>query len=577
MAELPASRGERRSCLARRLVLHLFRLALFVLILFMLRDQALKYRLTQRAADPFELQRIRKFLPRAASLGSLVPPYQARIINDSSGEVLGYVLQTSPRCDHLLGFSGPTNVMVVLGPEERIVGINILASGDTRAHVRQVREDGTFLRSFQGLTPAQLGDRPRVDVVTGATLTSLAIQEAIVARLGGSRRAFRFPIPPMATDVAGLFPEAVAVVSERTFVEGMSGPLYQVLDRTGQVLGTLLRSSPAADNLIGYQGPTDTLIGLDLQQRVVGIAVGMSYDNEPYVTYVRADPHFTTLFNDRLLPELAQLDLQREPIEGVSGATMTSQAVAAGLVLAARRHLQAATRRYHVNEGYHAWTWSDWATGGLILSALFVGISSARSLRILQIGWKLLIIGFLGLWQGELLSQAMLVGWARNGVPWRNAGSLVLLAAAAWVVPVVTGRNIYCTHLCPHGALQQLFRNRLSWQVRPRGEWARVLRAIPLVLLVWCLLVGMRAWPYSLVNIEPFDAWIWRVASGATIAIAIIGLALSLLVPMAYCRYGCPTGAVLQYFRFHGRSDRWSLRDGWALGLTLLAAGLWWL
>ena len=195
----------------------------------------------------------------------------------------------------------------------------------------------------------------------------------------------------------------------------------------------------------------------------------------------------------------------------------------------------------------------------------------------MQIGWRLLLIGFLGVWQGEMLSQAMHVGWARNGVPWRNAGSLVLLAAAAWLVPVLTGRNIYCTHLCPHGALQQLFRHRLPWQVRPRGWWARALRAIPLLLLVWCLLVGMRSWPYSLVDIEPFDAWIWRVASGATIAIAVIGLALSLLVPMAYCRYGCPTGAMLQYFRFHGRSDRWLQRDSWALGLALLVVGLWWL
>ena len=80
--------------------------------------------------------------------------------------------------------------------------------------------------------------------------------------------------------------------------------------------------------------------------------------------------------------------------------------------------------------------------------------------------------------------------------------------------------------------------------------------------------------PFSLVDLEPFDAWVYHAAGTATIAIAIIGLGASLFVPMAYCRYGCPTGALLNFIRFNSRSDVWSRTDWLATSLLLLAVTL---
>ena len=85
----------------------------------------------------------------------------------------------------------------------------------------------------------------------------------------------------------------------------------------------------------------------------------------------------------------------------------------------------------------------------------------------------------------------------------------------------------------------------------------------------------MTALPFSLVDIEPFDAWVFYVAGWATITIAIVGLVASRYIPMAYCRYGCPTGTILNYLRFNSRSDRWSHRDWLAFALVLFAIALW--
>lgn len=56
--------------------------------------------------------------------------------------------------------------------------------------------------------------------------------------------------------------------------------------------------------------------------------------NEPYVGYVRDDTYFRNLFNGRRPDALAALDAAN--VEGVSGATMTSQAAARSLQLIRR-------------------------------------------------------------------------------------------------------------------------------------------------------------------------------------------------------------------------------------------------
>jgi polyferredoxin len=100
----------------------------------------------------------------------------------------------------------------------------------------------------------------------------------------------------------------------------------------------------------------------------------------------------------------------------------------------------------------------------------------------------------------------------------------------------------------------------------------RALLTLPWLLLLVVVVVAMRHLPFNLASLEPFDAYIFRLAGWATIAVAMVGLVASLFVPMAYCRFGCPTGAVLNFLRLQGRGDRLRLRDGMALGLLCMTA-----
>ena len=185
--------------------------------------------------------------------------------------------------------------------------------------------------------------------------------------------------------------------------------------------------------------------------------------------------------------------------------------------------------------------------GGLLLA--FTNLRGAGGLRI---PFQLAAVVYLGFLHGDMVSQALLAGWAQSGVPWRLAPGLLLLVAVAFLVPLLTRKQVYCHHLCPHGAAQQLLRHVAPRPVHPPRWLARGLATVPAWLLLWVVLVALLGLPFNLAAIEPFDAYLVRIAGWATLTIAVVGLAVSLLVPMAYCRFGCPTGAVLNYLRRNG-------------------------
>ena len=93
--------------------------------------------------------------------------------------------------------------------------------------------------------------------------------------------------------------------------------LNRILNAGDLLLGYVFRTSPSADNLVGYQGATDTLVMLDADENVLGIQLRNSFDNEPYVGYVKEEEYFLNLFNDRTLAEVATLNLFEARVEGV--------------------------------------------------------------------------------------------------------------------------------------------------------------------------------------------------------------------------------------------------------------------
>lgn len=523
----------------------------------------------QKESDSFSLdiEQVLEFFPNAISLETTASGIQ--IVKQTDDRVMGYVIQTSPISDDIVGYSGPTNSLLAFDTNDQMLGVRILESADTREHVKAIRASDQFRFTWNGLSREEVANLDKVDAVSGSTLTCIAIQQAIQKRLGGDPPNLKFPQEVALEEAQALFPRADYLRSY--------GLRLEILDSTNQQIGTLVRSSPYADQIVGYQGPTDVLMGFDQDNRLVGFLLRGSYDNEPYVGYVREDDYFRKSLNGKTLHELSELDFIEDQVEGVSGATMTSLGVADSLKATATtiiQHEQSTSE----SESKKSARWKpsprDYGTILVLVIGLIMAFTRMRGVKPVRVCYQIGLIVYLGFLNGDMVSQAFLAGVAQHGVPWKSTFGLCVLSLAALMIPLTTRRQVYCHQLCPHGALQQLVKGKVcSPRTLPR-PMDRILKLIPPGLLLVSMLTALMDWPINLASIEPFDAYLFQVAGVATIGVALTGTAISLVVPMAYCRYGCPTGAMLGFLRRHARSDRWTRRDSFALALFLIAVGI---
>ena len=332
-----------------------------------------------------------------------------------------------------------------------------------------VRADPSFWHKFIGKDAADMQRMSGVDAVSRATLTSLAIIESIGVRLAGpsalrSRVSLRFPGRDPTRRGAAIFTQGAPPrvrclgfehrIDWRYLRVGRSGPCRRVDRSDGSSCGD-------SDRIPGTNG---CLARVRCAIRSAGAwTVRRSYDNERYVDYVREDEYFAEQLIGRSLVQLAGLP---GGIDGVSGATMTSEAIGQGIALTAARFSVDAEQE-ETASGVDSAVRRGWGLRGrdvgvivAIVFALSLTFSRWRGNRRLRWITRIAIVIYLGVLGGGLLSQDLFAGWIASGLPWFTAPGLVLLVAAAFLAPVVTGRQVYCHQLCAHGALQELVRSR---------------------------------------------------------------------------------------------------------------------
>ncbi|QEF96068.1 Electron transport complex subunit RsxG [Stieleria maiorica] len=534
---------------------------------------------------------IRPFLPTASVVDGDKDANGFWTVRDADGAVIGRVARTLPEASQIIGYRGPSEAMIVVDGDLNLIAVDLISSADTEEHVTAVENDAEFFRQFLDWTWAGPPPGKKVDAVSGATLTSLALAKGVLRRIGGDVSSLVFPEQLTIEELQGWFAETSSSRTEADVVIA--------LDANGDELGRLIRTGPLSDSIIGYQGPTELLINVEPGDPIEGtetrplivadIKLRSSFDNQPYVRYCKTEYGFWALFEGKTVAELAAMDLQEERVEGVSGATMTSMAIAETLVASADRfHARQQRRAESDAKRQSIWNRSaEWLSGGgeiritaadvgcvivLCLIPLFRMRGWFRGSRIRK-AWLLAVIAVIGLWSGNLISLALISGWSGGGIAWRLAPALAAIAVVAFVAPVGWKSNPYCNHLCPHGALQQLIRphhrSKRFW--KPPAALLAVLKYIPGTMLVVAYLTLLRFPAVDLSSWEPFHAYLYTIAPWTALVLAGLTLLLSALVPMGYCRLGCPTGRLLDYLRRSAGSDRLQIADGVAIGLLIVA------
>lgn len=371
-----------------------------------------------------------------------------------------------------------------------------------------------------------------------------------------------------AAEVKEYFPEVFALRPDETVPD-----LLVAVDRGGGPLGTVVRTMPACRNIRGYSGNTDVLIALDEDRRVLGVRVRSSEDTRRYVEEVTGDLKFLRTWDGMSAKKAAALDFEKAGLQGVTGASATSRAiersVAKQLGLVIGKPVKQPSLR---------WTLRDWGIVAVMFGAVVTSLLKIPGRRWIRRGFQLLVIAYIGFLNADFVTLKLMTGWMKSGVPWDVAPGLVLLGAAALLVPWASGKPYFCGHICPHGAVQEW----IGWftqgrfVIALRHDVTAGLRWLPASLLGLALITTMLGVGFELTDVEPFDAYnaMLRTTGWATLSVAVVGLLASAFVPRAYCKYGCPTGALLEFVRDRGWDDQFSRRDWVAVLLVLLAVAL---
>ncbi|MBR1784244.1 MAG: FMN-binding protein [Bacteroidales bacterium] len=109
------------------------------------------------------------------------------------------------------------------------------------------------------------------------------------------------------------------------------GEWNRVLDEKGKLLGYALYSSPAADTIKGWGGPTPVMIAFDTKKRIIGVYALPSLETPRFAQRV-AEANLYSSWNGMK----AKKALKKE-VDTVSGATLTSTSVIATVRAALQR------------------------------------------------------------------------------------------------------------------------------------------------------------------------------------------------------------------------------------------------
>jgi NosR/NirI family nitrous oxide reductase transcriptional regulator len=467
---------------------------------------------------------------------------------DAEGDTRGWVTGTFPHAADIRGYNGPSELMVVLDTAGKVRAVRLIASADTAGHVGKVLADDGFWAQWTGRGEAELGDLGTPRIVSGATLTSEAMARGVAARSGakGMDEWFTKKIEP--ATVARWFPEADRVEP------GDKAGLSRVF-ASGNEAGLVLRSSRMGVGARGFNGVSDVIVAIQ-GDTVTGVDLLDSRDNEPYVGDVKEELRFADGFAGRKIADI----LAAPDDDGlvVSGASVTAGAVATTVREMLRRHMADAPRR--------AVPWTALAATAWIAAGLVIGLG--RSGKRVRLGYAVVSV-IAGLSLGWLVGQDQLIGWARNGVDTSHGIPLILLTAVALLVPALTGKNVYCSRICPHGAAQTLLGTAVKRRFGLPERWHRAFQSVPWLTLIVIWALALSGSGFSLATLEPFEVWSAGFYAFLPAAILSIGLLAAVLLPQAYCHYGCPTGALLKFLT-HSPGD-FTRRD--AIAAALVAAG----
>ncbi|MEZ4941726.1 MAG: 4Fe-4S binding protein [Saprospiraceae bacterium] len=319
--------------------------------------------------------------------------------------------------------------------------------------------------------------------------------------------------------------------------------LYYAL--SGQTIGSrqlYLESTDVVRGIRGYAGPVDIGVVLAEDGRIVSLHHVASEETASYLRMISQAGFYRQFEGLRLSDGPQQVD-------AVSGATLTSEAIAGTLTALSRKatpfplsdYLETGDTVFFSVDAVLSRIWI--AHAAVIFLLFFYGLQrrwkkSKRGMLVLQ----LLSVAYIGFFLNNSFTYVSFM----HPFIGTSVSALVGLYAFFCLLGAIWGKNTYCKYVCPFGNAQRLLL-RIS-PVKPKrffipDKGLYRLRSGLSVVLIAGVLLGLHSWSNfelfpDLFGLEWLSFWFFA---------ALACVALTVYYPMIWCRLLCPTGSVLDW------------------------------
>jgi len=330
-----------------------------------------------------------------------------------------------------------------------------------------------------------------------------------------------------------------SVFPENKFIASPATNTVIVKNNAGKKVAELLFTMPYCENIKGFGGKIPMIIVLDTERKIEQLVLLSNNETPDWIGSLE-DAGFMKTWNG-LTPNEAAV----KQVDAVSGATFSSTAILESV----KRRCSVYCNEVHKSEELNKK--SLLINIAVILTVVFALIQFVFQGKLRKVRWlmHLLNIGVMGFLTVNFLSVAFFYNSLLNGMDLIQKMGLFLVLILSVIIPLFSGKAFYCQYVCPYGSLQYFSGLLIKKKFKIPMKVSRILSYTRYVYLFTLLALLVSGVSIVLEDFEPFSAFAYKFAAIPAFVLAGVFIILAVFLNKPWCRYFCPTGAVLELMR----------------------------
>ena len=341
-------------------------------------------------------------------------------------------------------------------------------------------------------------------------------------------------------------------VPEAAKFEEITDRTARYYDENGQLAGYVGVSSD-----VGYGGPLVAATVIDPDGNITAVTVVDSKETPAYIKKITSKGYFKQYESKTVSDSLVPL----YDIDCVSGATLSSRAIGNSVRDVAH---SIATSELGLSPEKAKLDWQV-GIGEIAVALLFVAglvFSRVKKLGKYRLVLLLASIVILGFWMNRSLSSSHISALLLGYLPAPQSNIIWYLVLIGAIVPaLITGKNFYCTYMCPFCGVQEVTHmiSKVNLPLGKNLKWIRVVRDILLFAVIFIAFLTLNP---AASTYEPFGTIFGLNGSKFGWYLLFVILVVSFIFKRFWCTAFCPVGAFLDKIAMISRDVRKKLGIG---------------